>query len=393
MRIGIMCHSSIGGSVRIAIELSTELARRGHRVHLFTRTTPFGPWEHNNGVVVHRNVLDSDNEVHPAILYVDWPAKELQIFLSNVLTVIAQEGLDLLHFHYAIPFAFVAEEVKLLSGLSAPLMVGTLHGTDVSVYGRDPIKSPPLAQTLRKLDGLTTVSSNHSTLAAEVFQLDSHPDVIPNFVDLSKFRPHGNMQKDYRENREFAQGKKSGGKRKARIIHISNFRPIKDPLSMAKIFIDIRQKMNVELWLVGDGPEMDKVKSIFKREGIEEDVFFWGLRRDVASILNRTDLLLITSHTESFCLSALEAMACGIPVLATNVGGISEVVVHEKTGILFQAGDHSSAVNFAVSLLSDPARHRAMGKAAAGHARRFGCRQIVSAYEDFYQRLLYSLSR
>jgi glycosyltransferase involved in cell wall biosynthesis len=305
--------------------------------------------------VVHRNVLDSDNELHPAILYADWPAKELQIFLSNVLTVIAQEGLDLLHFHYAIPFAFVAEEVKLLSGLRAPLMVGTLHWTDVSVYGRDPIKSPLLAQTLRKLDGLTTVSSNHSSLAAEVFQLASHPEVIPNFVDL--------------------------------------FRPIKDPLSMANIFIGIRQKMNVELWLVGDGPEMDKVKSIFKQEGIEEDVFFWGLRRDVAAILNQTDLLLITSRSESFCLSALEAMACGIPVLATNVGGIPEVVVHEKTGILFQVGDYSSAVNFAVTLLSDPARHRAMGKAAAGHARRFGCRQMVSAYEGFYQRLLYSLSR
>jgi len=392
MRIGIMCHSSLGGRGRIENELAAELARRGHRVHLFTRTTPFGCWEHSNGVVVHRNVLDSDNDLHPAILYADWPAKELQIFLSNVLTVIAQEGLDLLHFHYAIPFAFVAEEVKLLSGLRAPLMVGTLHGTDVSVYGRDPIKSPLLAQTLRKLDGLTTVSSNHSSLAAEVFQLASHPEVIPNFVDLSKFRPHGNMQQDYRENRRITEGR-SGGKRKARIIHVSNFRPIKDPLSMANIFIGIRQKMNVELWLVGDGPEMDKVKSVFKQEGIEEDVFFWGLRRDVAAILNQTDLLLITSRSESFCLSALEAMACGIPVLATNVGGIPEVVVHEKTGILFQVGDYSSAVNFAVTLLSDPARHRAMGKAAAGHARRFGCRQMVSAYEGFYQRLLYSLSR
>jgi N-acetyl-alpha-D-glucosaminyl L-malate synthase BshA len=392
MRIGIMCHSSIGGSVRIATELSSELARRGHRVHLFTRTTPFCGWEHNNGVVVHRNLLDSDNDLHPAILYANWPAEELQIFLSNVLTVIAQEGLDLLHFHYAIPFAFVAEEVKLMSGLRAPLMVGTLHGTDVSVYGRDPIKSPILAQTLRKLDGLTTVSSSHSSLAVEALQLRSPPEVIPNFVNLSKFRPHDNVQQDDHENRGIKEGR-NGGKRKARIIHISNFRPIKDTLSMANIFIGIRQKMNVELWLVGDGPEMGKVKTIFKQEGIEEDVFFWGLRRDVAAILNQTDLLLITSRSESFCLSALEAMACGIPVLATNVGGIPEVVVHKKTGILFQVGDHSSAVNFAVTLLSDPVRHKTMGKAAAEHARRFGCRQIVSAYEGFYQRLLYSLLR
>lgn len=391
MRIGIMCHSSVGGSVRIATELSIELARRGHKVHLFTRTTPFGSWEHNNGVVVHRNVPVSDENLHPAILHTNWPASELQTFLSNLLKVIVQESLDLLHFHYAIPFAFVAEEVKLMLGKAAPLLLGTLHGTDVSVYGRDPIKGPLLTRALQRLDGLTTVSSSHARLAAEVFALPNHPHIIPNFVDLSTFRPLGDVRHDEWGNNRGIGKWGSGDNRKARIVHISNFRAIKDPQKMASIFVGIRQKMNAELWLIGDGPEIDKIKSIFKLEGVEKDVHFLGFRRNVATILAQTDLLLISSRAESFCLAGLEAMACGVPVLATNVGGISEVVVHEKTGILYQVGDHSSAVKIALGLLSDPAKHRVMRKAAAMHARKFDHQQIVSAYEDFYQELLYEL--
>lgn len=376
MRIGIMCHSSFGGSARVATNLAAELARQRHRVHLFTRTTPFGAWDYASGVILHKITPDREDDLHPASLYTDWPAEALQAFVSHVLDVIATEGLDVLHFHYAVPFAFAAAEVRRRLGQGAPLLVGTLHGTDVTVHGKDPVKGPQLAQTLRHMDALTTVSASHARLAADVFGLPTWPEVILNFVDLSRFRPRGHTQRDPNTHS------------RPKIVHVSNFRPVKDPQSMARIFVGIQEQMEAELWLIGDGQEMEALKSIFQQSGFENDVHYWGLQCDVAPLLAQTDLLLMTSLYESFCLAALEAMACGVPVLATKVGGLPEVVVHGKTGFLFPLGDHDLAVRLAVSLLSDPTRHRIMREAAVRHARQFGSKQIVPAYEDLYQRLL-----
>lgn len=290
MKIGVMCHSSFGGSTRVATELASELARRGHRVHLFTRTMPFGCWGQASGVVLHRIVPDDENIIHPAKLYTDWPPSELQTFLSRLLQVITDEGLDLLHFHYAVPFAFLAGEVKRELRGAAPMLIGTLHGTDVTIHGRDPIKGAYLAATLLNRDALTTVSRSHAHLSKEVFGLSAFPRVIPNFVDLSEFRPRHRPRLSI-----------------PRIVHVSNFRPVKDPQSAARIFLRIREKMNAELWLIGDGQEMDEIKFIFKQNAFGNDVHFLGLRCDVPSILAQADLLLVTSLHESFCLAALEA--------------------------------------------------------------------------------------
>jgi N-acetyl-alpha-D-glucosaminyl L-malate synthase BshA len=297
--------------------------------------------------------------------------------------VIASEGLDILHFHYAVPFASVALEVKRSLGWAAPPVIGTLHGTDVSIYGRDPVIGPRLAQTLRHMDGLTTVSNSHATLAVKVLGLSSRPVVIPNFVDLSRFRP-----RDLFPTPSLEVGEKLNIRPKLRIAHVYNFRPVKDAQSMARVFLGIRKQMEAELWLIGEGPEMDSVRSILQQSGFEKDVRYWGLNRDVAPLLAQADLLLMTSLSESFCLAALEAMACGVPVLATRVGGLPEVVVHGKTGLLYPAGDSQTAVRMAVELLSDQARLRAMREAAVRHACRFGCEQIVPMYEDVYQRVL-----
>jgi len=383
LRIGILCHSSFGGSARVATRLAEELAERGHKVHLFARTTPFGEWDPASGVILHTTMPDREEDLHPASLYTNWPAEELEKFLSCVLDVIAREGLDVLHFHYAVPFAFIAAEVRQRLGQGSPVLVGTLHGTDVVVHGNDPVQGPQLAQALRYLDALTTVSVAHARLSAEVLGLSAWPKVIPNFVNLSRFHPLPPPSLGG------GWGVGEGLRSRPRIVHVSNFRSVKGPHDVARMFVAIREQIKAELWLIGDGEEMEAVKSIFQQSGVENDVRYWGLQRDVASLLAQTDLLLMASSYESFCLVALEAMACGVPALATRVGGLPEVVVHGETGFLYPVGDHDSAVNFAVSLLSDPARRQAMREAAARHARRFGSERIVPAYEELYQRLLH----
>ena len=376
MRIGIMCHSSFGGSARIATELAKELAQRGHTVHLFTRTTPFGDWDATNGVILHRITPSAHDDLHPASLYTDWSAGEFEAFLSKVLAVALTDGLDILHLHYAVPFAFVSAEVKRRLGKASPLLVGTLHGTDVSIHGKHVATGPELAQVLRHMDVLTTVSANHATLAADVFELPTTPQIIPNFVDLSKFHPQAGRRSNPRI------------RSKPRLAHVSNFRPVKQPQTMAKIFVEIRAQLDAELWLIGDGTKMNTVKATFQQRAINDDVRYWGLQHDVPSLLAQTDLLLVTSRAESFCLAALEAMACGVPVLATRVGGVPEVVIDGKTGLLFEVGDQAAAVRAAVHLLSDPTQHQRMREAAAQHARLFDHRQGVSAYESLYQRML-----
>lgn len=372
LRIGLLGHASFGGSARIASELSIALAHRGHQVHLFTRSQPFGSWEgHIKGVRLHQLIRQGPN-LHPASLHPVWSPAEFEEALGHLLAVIEAEKLQVLHFHYALPFAFLAAEVKHRLGPAAPLLVGTLHGTDVSVYGHDPVKGPQVRQALRSLDGLTTVSASHARLATELFRLPKPPVVIPNFVDLSHFHAQAGAEPHP----------------KPRLVHVSNFRPVKDTPSVARIFLGLRARMEAELWLIGDGPDMAQVKAILQPSEFAADVRYWGLQTDVASLLVQTDLLLMTSLSESFCLAALEAMACGTPVLATRVGGLPEVVSHGQSGFLFTPGDHTAAVDLAVQLLSNPVGHQLMRQAARRQAARYDSARIVPAYERLYQKLL-----
>ena len=370
LRIGIMCHSSFGGSARIATELAIGLAKRGHIVHLFARSLPFGYWDASSDVHLHIITSPAENTLHPAELHIDWLDKEFEAYLSEVMKIAIT--LDVLHFQYAVPFAYVADEVRRRLGAASPLVMGTLHGTDVSIHGRDPVRGPKLIQALQSADVLTTVSVSHSRLSAEIFGLTTLPHVIQNFVDLEKFHP--------RDVDAFAL---SPG-RKLRISHISNFRAVKQPEVMAQVFLKIREKMEAELWLIGDGPEMDGVKTFFRKNGLEGDVRYWDIQQEVAGLLAQTDLLLITSRMESFCLAALEAMACGVPVVAPCVGGIPEVVMDGKTGLLYNVDQPEQAVQSAMEILSDPVRYNQMSVSAFQHARNYDRHKGVLDYEDLY---------
>ncbi|MEW5958653.1 MAG: N-acetyl-alpha-D-glucosaminyl L-malate synthase BshA [Chloroflexota bacterium] len=374
MRIGLMCLASFGGSARIATQLAVELAHRHHTVHLFTRTPPFDDRRYRNGrLTLHTVAPTRETHLHPARLHVHWSAADYRLFLARVLDCIAAAGVDVLHFHYGVPFAFVAAEVRNRLGWATPLLVGTLHGTDVSIYGRDPDTGPRLAQALGSLDGLTTVSNSHAQLAARLFGLPEPPLIIPNFIDLSGFQSAPNGQ---------------ARPARPRIAHVSNFRPVKDTPTVARIFAGIRRRIDAELWLIGEGPELDQVKAILQQSGVERDVRYWGLQHEVGSILAQADLLLMTSRAESFCLAALEAMACGVPVLATNVGGLPEVVLDGETGCLFPLDAPELAVRLAVDLLSNPGLHQRMRQAAVKRAAGFSSHQIVPRYEALYQNLL-----
>jgi len=382
MNIGIICHANLGGSSRIAGELAIELSRRGHRMHLFSRTEPFAAGRLRHHVALHSIFKSQGKTSLFSDLVVEWPPWEVKALLDQVLRVFEWEGLDLLHFHYALPFAAIVEELKNRLGPAGPLVLGTLHGTDVSIYGCHPTKGPQLAQAIKQLDGLTTVSFSHAILASQIFGLSELPEVIPNFVNLSRFRPDPLTTSRF-------QSPRAGNRRKFKIVHISNFRAVKNPQGLACIFLGICEKLKAELWLVGHGPETGWLQTFFQEKGLQQSVRFLGPQPEVASILTQCDLLLMPSLAESFCLVALEAMACGVPVLATAVGGLPEVVVHGRNGLLFPPEEPLAAVDLAVQLLSNPIRHRAMREAAVRHAQNYEQNKVVTFYEKYYRKLMF----
>lgn len=381
MRIGTICHSSLGGSARIAVGLCVEMAKRGHKSHLITQMEPFGNWRlHEYGVSLH--LTCNRAQVSPrqlATLDARWNSQVFNQFLAQLLEIVLAERLDIVHFHYAMPFALVAAEMKTRLGEYNLLVVGTLHGTDVSVFGNNPSDRSLLANALSKIDVLTTVSHSHSRLAAEIFGLSHQPLVIPNFIDTRHFRPWTKGDTNYVD-------------RKPIIAHVSNFRPVKNTQIMVHIFFGILNWIDAELWLIGDGPELEKVKQLIQLNGCEDKVRIFGLLEDVASALAQADLLLMTSKTESFCLSAVEAMSCGVPVLAPAVSGFLEVVKHRETGLLFPTEDPGEAIRLAVDFLSHPKRYAHMRADAIAHAHRFDKRNIVPLYESLYKTFLDSSS-
>jgi len=367
MRIGMVCHYGCGGSAQVAVNLAGGLTDRGHAAHLFARAMPFGLSSTAPRVAPH--VLATAAEPVTSLLDAQWSKAEIDAFVAKICEVAVRERLEVLHFHYAIPFASVVHAVREALGAQAPATVGTLHGTDVSVFSRQSRVRRQLVPALESLDALTTVSDSHADLAVSLLGLSERPRVIPNFVDLGRFRSRSEPRPRTRP----------------RIVHVSNFRSVKQPESMARIADDVMSRVDAELWLVGDGEQMPAVEAILEDRSASGEVRRLGLRKDVENILPDTDVLLVTSRTESFCLVALEALACGVPVVAARVGGLPEVVEHERNGFLYDPDDEEQAAGYVVRLLTDAALHERMRRAALERASALSATAVVPRYESLYR--------
>lgn len=376
LRIGILCHPTYGGSGVVASELALSLAARGHTVHLFSHAVP--PRLARSPGPVQMHVAQGV----PYPLFHSTP-HDLAI-VSSILTLHRTEGLDILHAHYALPHAvsaYLARSAAIADrDKRAPRMVTTLHGTDITLVGNDPSYAPLTQFVIEQSDAVTAVSADLAQRTRENFcrEWTLRPcaiEVVPNFVDVELFRPTPS-----------ATNRREGP---PRAVHVSNFRAVKRVPWMLRAFALATAGTKAELLLVGDGPDQQPSRLLARELGIQDRVRFLGERDALPELLSPADVFVLSSSEESFGLSALEAMSCGTPVVATDVGGVREVVDDGVTGLLAPAGDVAAFAENLKSLLFDRDRARSMGEAARRAAvERFAHERVIPLYEAVYHRVL-----
>ncbi|MBI1967187.1 MAG: N-acetyl-alpha-D-glucosaminyl L-malate synthase BshA [Gemmatimonadetes bacterium] len=371
MRIGITCYPTYGGSGAVATELGLELARRGHEVHFISYASPFRLRGFEERVSFHE------------VVTADYPLFEHAPYALSLAVkqheVALRENLDLMHVHYAIPHATTAWLAKQMMDQVRDLkVVTTLHGTDITLVGKDPSYFTITKFSIEQSDRVTAVSQYLRDETYRTFGcVGCEVTVIPNFISTADYHP----APDGKTCALAPAGHKL-------LVHVSNFRPVKRVTDVVRIFAGVRQAMAATLVLVGDGPERDAAEAEVDRLGLKRNVRFLGKVENVADILRGAHLFLLPSNTESFGLAALEAMACGVPVVASNLGGIPEVVVNGETGHLAPVGDVAQMTERAVALLKDPDAHARMRARAIARAREFSAERVVPLYEQLYQDVL-----
>jgi len=376
MNIGIICYASMGGSGIVATELGKALADRGHNVHVISADQPFRLGSFHAGLVFHRVNTPSYPLFHEP---------QYLLSLSNTVVQVAREqGLDIIHAHYAVPHAtaaILARQVLAASGRPAPRVVTTLHGTDITVIGADPSYSEIVAFSIDQSDGVTTVSE--SLRAATCADLAVHKpiEVIPNFLDFNDYR---------RVDVPDLRRRYAGDDDSTRIVmHMSNFRPVKRIDSVVEVFARIAASMPAVLLLAGDGPEMATARRVARQLDVTSRVHCLGPQENVLPLLSIADLFLLPSEQESFGLAALEAMACLVPVVASNAGGLPEVIENGVSGFLHPIGDVEAMASSGIRVLRDPALRARITDAAVRRVReRFCVDRIVPMYEAHYHRVL-----
>jgi N-acetyl-alpha-D-glucosaminyl L-malate synthase BshA len=371
MRIGITCYPTYGGSGVVATELGQELAARGHDIHFISYAPPIRMNPNDPHIHFH------EVEVASYPLF-DHPPYTLAL-ATKMLEVFEAESLDILHVHYAIPHSVSALLARSMAAPRHLPFVTTLHGTDITLVGSNRSYLPITRFSIEQSDGVTAISDYLLKQTLKEFDIKRPIEVIPNFVNCDLYTRTPNET-------ERAQWAPDG---EPILMHLSNFRPVKCLTNVVEIFAIVRAKMPAKLVLIGDGPDRGAAEYLVRKKRLQKDVFFLGKQNAVYEKLSSADLFLLPSQLESFGLAALEAMACEVPVVATSVGGIPEVVQHGVDGYLVEPGDVKEAGRYALEILSRPDRGREMGRQARLNAKsKFCANDVIPRYEDYYRRVL-----
>jgi len=375
MRIGIVCYPTFGGSGVVATELGIALAQKGHTVHFITYDRPVRLRD-VEGRVFYHEVRVSD---YPLF---DYPPYEL-VLTSKLVDVAEHEGLDLIHVHYAIPHAsaaWMAQRILVSRGIDIPFIT-TLHGTDITLVGRDPSFEPVITFSIERSNGVTAVSESLKQDTYAHFPVKRDIDVIPNFVCVDQYpgAPDPVLRKRYAPNGEKL------------LVHISNFRPVKRVEDVVHVFRKVREHMPARLLMIGDGPERQRVENLCRQMKTCNDILFLGKITRPEDVLGSCDLFVLTSESESFGLAALEAMACGVPVVSTDTGGTPEVNIHGVSGLLSPVGDTDAMAANALEILKDEASIARFRQGALEQAQRFDVNTVLPRYEELYARVRASI--
>ncbi|WP_316569806.1 N-acetyl-alpha-D-glucosaminyl L-malate synthase BshA [Neobacillus sp. YIM B06451] len=371
LKIGITCYPSVGGSGVIATELGKLLAERGHEIHFITSSMPFRLTR------MYHNINYHQVEVNQYSVF-QYPPYDIAL-ASKMAEVANQESLDLLHVHYAIPHAVCAILAREMSGRDLKI-VTTLHGTDITVLGNDPSLSDAIKFGIEKSDIVTAVSNSLVSQTMELLNPNKEIETVYNFID----------ERTYLRISETELKHKLGIRKEEKVvIHVSNFRGVKRVPDVVQAFAHIASRMPAKLLLVGDGPEIRKVLKLVTDLGLKEKVLFLGKQDNVEELYSISDLMLLLSEKESFGLAALEAMACGVPCIGTDIGGIPEVITDGENGYICPLGDIEAIADKAISLLSDNGLHRDFSRRASIIVKeRFNADKVVGQYERLYYKLL-----
>jgi N-acetyl-alpha-D-glucosaminyl L-malate synthase BshA len=372
MKIGIVCYPTFGGSGVVATELGKALADNGHQVHFITYNQPARLDFFSENLFYHEVSVSK----YPLF---DYPPYELAL-ASRLVDVVRFEKLDILHVHYAIPHAsaaFMAKQILLTYGIYIPV-VTTLHGTDITLVGKDRTYKPVVTFSINKSDGVTAVSEHLKRDTYEFFEIENDIKVIPNFIDLNRFSLKA---KDHFKKAIAPEGEKI-------LVHTSNFRKVKRTEDVVRIFAKVLEKIPSKLLMVGDGGERSDCEQLCRDLGVGDDVRFLGKQDAIEEILSVADLFLMPSQSESFGLAALEAMACKVPVISSNAGGLPELNLDGVTGFLKDVGDVQGMADSAIYILENEARLNTFKENALTRAKEFDLAKILPQYESYYVEVI-----
>lgn len=371
IKIGIVCYPTFGGSGVVATELGKALAKEGHKIHFITYSQPSRLDFLNENLSYH----EVNTRSYPLFEYAPY---ELAL-ASKMVDVVKNERLDLLHVHYAIPHAsaaYMAKQILKTQGIVVPV-VTTLHGTDITLVGKDASYEPVVTFSINQSDGVTAVSEDLRKETYQSFKITNDIEVIPNFIDLEKFKK---QKKDHFKKAICPRGE-------SLVVHTSNFRRVKRVGDVIKIFANIHAEIPAKLLMIGDGPERVRAEAQCRDLGISEDVRFLGKLEAVEEVLSVADLFLMPSEKESFGLAALEAMACEVPVISSNTGGLPELNIQGGTGFLSNVGDIEDMTSKALFVLDKDNLPR-FKENALKRAKEFDISRILPLYESYYQQVM-----